>query len=161
MNTEQPRGTNSNRLIRVATREDMLNASRATDIMLLFYTYAREASDDSESPEKVWMNIKTAVIGGNDKVMLLLHEVGNQIRGFMYGYVETDEPDTALIHAAYLPPSRQNKAVIDEALDTFGKWAKYNGVNHLKFYTFRIPGAHRFMLKRGWKHIITSYGKEI
>lgn len=159
MNIDQARGTKSRRDVRVVTRADIEGDLR-TELMLLVHRYIKSANDNTVTPEDAWKTIVDGVMNGSVDMLLVVHAPENEAKGFMYAQLPIGT-ETAMIHAAYLTPERGNKRVINEALAIFETWARYNKAKKAVFYTHRTPGAHKFMIHKGWSHAITSYSKEI
>ena len=139
----------------------MVNSSISTDLMLMIHRYVREAIDFTETPDTVWQEIKKRIMTGDLDALLIIYQPEQKLKGFMYCHLDPDDRNIAVIHAAYISPEIRDVGAIRDALIIYENWAKFHNARKGKFYTFRIPGAHRLMLKRGWKHIVTSYGKEL
>lgn len=120
-------------------------------------SYFEDSHDGTADPPEL-MSMLRERVGSDDKFLLLVHREHGVPVGFMCSEIKGR---TAYILAAYLPPKLTSDAVIDEALRIFGNWAWAMDCTEQKFYTFRHPRAHKLMLKRGWKHFVSVYSKEI
>lgn len=154
-----PHGISSRR-VRIAHRNDMLNASMASDIMLAVHAYVKEAHDFLTSPDETWKIIRDAVLMAEMESLLILYVPDGKLCGFMFCKIDADDPTTAVINSAY-SRTHLDKDAVDESLMLFEQWAQFHKASKARFYTFRIPGSHKLMLDRGWKHVITSYKKEL
>lgn len=98
----------------------------------------------------------------NDKDFLLIFYLeGGVPSGFMSADIFEG---SARILMAYMPPKLakpKTKQILDEFQWFFDKWSRLKKVTKQIFYTFREPGAHKFMLMRGWAHDVTIYKREL
>ncbi len=159
MSIETLPGTSSK--LRIATRQDLLDSSLAADLADMVQRYVRAAHDMTVTPETAWAVMRDSVLKGDLDSLLILFVPEKVLGGFMYCQLLSDEK-TAIINSAFIDSeSRAGRDVVSEGLTMFEKWAKFNNAKKARFYTFRVPGAHRAMMKAGWKHVLTSYGKEL
>lgn len=160
MDTLVARGIKSSKDVRILNSGDILNHDISNAIMLMVHDYVEKAKDLTTTPEDTWKAIRDSVLEGDLKAILIAHMAGDTPVGFMYCCMDPQDEETAIIHCAY-SRGEASRQVVSQSLALFEDWARFNKARHGRFYTFRVPGAHRLMLSRDWKHCITTYKKEL
>lgn len=144
--------------LRIATRET-LQTKLALQIPTVFKRYVEQSGDVCADTDEAWDTIRAKISRGEPEVLLILYVPEADVEGFMY--CKLSITGEAIISGAYLPLGLKDKALIDEALAIFERWARHLEARTAIFHTFRNPGAYRLMMQRGWKHRLTTFAKEL
>lgn len=150
-------GIKSSNVFRVTPDLFMAHAGQ---FLYMMRDYFKRSTDKSSDPESSFRMIKER-LALDPGFMMLAHMKHGLPVGFLAGDVLQDK---ARIIMGYLPPDIKNKlrdAIINDALSMFDDWAVEQKAKCEVFYTYRSPGAHKFMLNRGWIHDMSIYKKEL
>ncbi|MFA5936692.1 MAG: hypothetical protein WC822_02325 [Candidatus Paceibacterota bacterium] len=158
MSTEAVVGISSK--VKVLSRQDLEDHDFSADLMFMIRQYVKDASDFTATPEEAWTMIRDCVMNGDLDALLIAYIPERKPMGFMFCHMK-ESSTTAIIHSALMLPGPENKLVMGQALLMFERWARFRGAKKARFFTFRVPGAHKMMLAKSWKHEITIYGKEL
>jgi hypothetical protein len=139
----------------------MINTELAKEVMLMVHKYVATGADFTDTPENCWLSIRDSVLRGDLDSILILLEVGDRPAGFLFCTLSEKDAKMAIVNGAYLGVKGHTKEIVAEAMEMFEKWAVFMNADRARFYTFRVPGAHKLMERRGWSHTLTVYSKEL
>lgn len=142
----------------VSATVELLDAHVGAAFIML-EDYFKRSHDHTSNPEATFKSIRWRLTGDDKFYLMFVMLYGTPV-GFLAGDLVQN---VARILIGYLPPrlEKDRERIIDMAIGGFEKWACVREATEMMFYTYRSPNAHHNMVKRGFRHDLTIYKKEL
>ena len=97
----------------------------------------------------------------NDKTCVLLAKDGDNVTGFLYGWVDPSIKQSGWVHGIYVEPEYRKRGHSRRLLAEFEDFTRTNNLNQIGCQTYIDSPSHSMFLENGWKEFMKVGNDEV